>query len=189
MTPVRQLRRNDLLVALLLMLAVPLLGVTLAASAAQTATPTAAQDCGGSQDGTPEAAAREGGAADATATGEASPAAGPCLEVELDDLYFEPNVITIPADTAVTFVLYNEGEALHNFSVTEQGNEGLENLGIDVDVPPGETKTVTINAPEGDYYFFCDQPGHEQAGMRGYLRVKADAAIEGEEATVTPRAG
>ena len=185
MAPVRQLRRNYLLVALLLTLAAPLLGVTLAASAAQTGTPAAETRCPGAD--------TEGGAAGATGTptgmSEATPAAGLCLEVELDDLYFEPNLITLPADTAVTFVLYNEGEALHNFSVTEHGNEGLENLGIDVDVPPGETRTVTIDAPEGDYYFFCDQPGHEQAGMRGYLQVKADAEISGEEATVTPRAG
>jgi hypothetical protein len=36
---------------------------------------------------------------------------------------------------------------------------------------------ATIDAPEGTYYFFCDQPGHEQAEMRGYLTVKADAEI------------
>jgi uncharacterized cupredoxin-like copper-binding protein len=176
--------------ALIVLLSVPLLGVEIAASAAQTATPSAADTCDddhNNSDGTQDD--RDDATGTATGMSEASPTAGLCLEVELDDLYFEPNLITLPADTAVTFVLHNDGEALHNFSVTEHGNEGLENLGIDVDVPPGETKTVTIDAAEGDYYFFCDQPGHEQAGMRGYLQVKADAEIEGEEATVTPRAG
>jgi uncharacterized cupredoxin-like copper-binding protein len=171
------------MLALALLLGVPLLGVAIAASAAQTGTPPAAAACpDDGDDATPDDAED-----DSAATG--SPAAGLCLEVELDDLYFEPNLITIPADTAVTLILHNEGEALHNFSVTEHGNEGLENLGIDVDVAPGETKSVTIDAPAGEFYFFCDQPGHEQAGMRGYLIVEAGAEISGEEATVTPRAG
>jgi uncharacterized cupredoxin-like copper-binding protein len=180
-----------LLFALFVLLGASLLTVTLAVSAAQTGTPPAAEHCDDhDDDGTAEADdADDADEADDDSATAGSPSAELCFEVELDDLYFEPNLITIPADTPVRFVLHNEGEALHNFSVTEHGNEGLENLGIDVDVPPGETRSVTIEASAAEYYFFCDQPGHEQAGMRGYLMVEAGAEISGEEATVTPRAG
>ncbi len=122
----------------------------------------------------------------ATAEGTA---AGPTVTIDAEDIYFRPNLITLPADTPVTVVFTNKGQAVHNFSLNDHNNSGLENLNIDVTVNPGETKTFTINAPAGDYYFFCDQPGHEQAGMRGYLNVEDGAEISTSEATVTPRAG
>ena len=112
-----------------------------------------------------------------------------CVVIGEFDIYFKPNLATIPADTAIRVVLPNQGEALHNFSITDHENTGLTNLNIDVDIDPGKTEETTINAPEGDYYFFCNQPGHEQAGMRGYITVKKDAPITTAEATVTPRAG
>ena len=58
------------------------------------------------------------------------------------DIAFQPNTLTIPANTDVTVSLPNTGASLHNFSIDE--------LGIDVDVAPGDTGSVTINAPAGD---------------------------------------
>jgi uncharacterized cupredoxin-like copper-binding protein len=86
-------------------------------------------------------------------------------------------------------VLPNHGAILHNFSVTDHENSGLTNLAISVDIQPGESQATTVNAPEGSYYFFCNQPGHEQAGMRGYLDLKKDGSLTIRQATVTPRAG
>jgi uncharacterized cupredoxin-like copper-binding protein len=111
------------------------------------------------------------------------------VTINAEDIYFTPNLITLPADTPVTVTFTNKGEAVHNFSVTDHNNAGLENLNIDVTLNPGETTTFTVNAPAGNYYFFCDQPGHEQVGMRGYLNVEDGAEISTSEATVTPRAG
>lgn len=137
-------------------------------------------------------------AAQATATPEPCPAATPtpgtptpdlCLVIGEYDIYFKPNLVTIPADTPVRVVLPNHGATLHNFSITDHKNPGLQNLNISVDTDPGKTSETTINAPEGTYYFYCDQPGHEQAGMFGYLEVKKDAKISTSAATVTPRAG
>jgi uncharacterized cupredoxin-like copper-binding protein len=134
----------------------------------------------------------------ATATPEPCPAATPtpgtptpqlCVIIDENDIYFKPNLVTIPADTAVRIVLSNHGAATHNFSITDHKNSGLKNLNVSVNTEPGKTSETTINAPEGTYYFFCDQPGHEQAGMFGYLEVKKDAKITTSEATVTPRAG
>jgi uncharacterized cupredoxin-like copper-binding protein len=147
------------------------LGTGTLLASAQTATPPATE------------AACPAGTPTSGASGDA------CVEIGEYDIYFKPNLATIPSETEVTVVLPNHGAALHNFSITDHENSGLENLDISVDIDPGATEQTTINAPEGEYYFFCNQPGHEQAGMRGYLTVKKDATIETSEATVTPRAG
>jgi uncharacterized cupredoxin-like copper-binding protein len=64
----------------------------------------------------------------------------------------------------VTVTLPNEGVTLHNFSV--------DSLGISVDIAPGETKTVTITAPARSYEYYCNVPGHKEAGMVGTLTVQ-----------------
>lgn len=128
---------------------------------------------------TPSPSACEGG----------STADAPCVAIGQYDIYFKPNLATVPADKAVKVELTNNGVIEHNFSVTDHGNSGLKNLGIAVDVQPGAKGEATLNAPAGVYYFFCDVPGHEAAGMRGYITVEADATVSTSEATVTPRAG
>jgi uncharacterized cupredoxin-like copper-binding protein len=154
------------------------------ATRAQNASPTAEATCPG---GTPTA----GGSPTTTAspTGSASPTGELCVTIEAYDLYFNPNVVTIPANQSVTVMLKNDGAASHDFSVTDHNNTNVKNLNISVDLQPGQTQTTTINAPAGTYYFFCNVPGHEQAGMFGYLIVKEGAAITTEEATVTPPSG
>ena len=105
--------------------------------------------------------------AEGTPCPEATPAAGGGGEevtVESYDIYFEPEEITIPADTDVTVMLPNDGVTLHNFSIDE--------LGIDVDIEPGATQEATINAPAGEYEYYCNVPGHEAAGMVGTLIVQ-----------------
>jgi nitrite reductase (NO-forming) len=101
-----------------------------------------------------------------------APAAATEVEIGSYDIYFEPNEVTIPADTDVTVNLPNHGVTLHNFSVTDHNQyPGVPNLGIDVDLAVGATETITVNAPAGDYYFFCNVPGHEAAGMFGTMHV------------------
>ena len=89
--------------------------------------------------------------------------AGETVTVESYDIYFEPDELSIPADTDMTVQLPNEGVALHNFSIDE--------LGIDVDIAPGATEETVINAPAGEYEFYCNVPGHKEAGMDGTLTV------------------
>lgn len=79
------------------------------------------------------------------------------------DIYFEPPVLTIPANTGVKVELPNEGVIPHNFSI--------DALDISVHIQPGETQEVVINAPPGTYEYYCDMPGHEQAGMVGTLTI------------------
>lgn len=90
--------------------------------------------------------------------------AGEAVTVESYDIYFELDELSIPADTDVPVQLPNEGVALHNFSVDE--------LGISVDIAPGATEETVINAPAGEYEFYCNVPGHKEAGMLGMLTVE-----------------
>ena len=90
--------------------------------------------------------------------------AGESVTVESYDIYFEPDELSIPADTDVTVQLPNEGVTLHNFSIDE--------LGVSVDIAPGATEETVINAPAGEYEFYCNVPGHKPAGMVGTLTVQ-----------------
>ena len=100
------------------------------------------------------------------------PTATPSVEaasVELDakDIAFVPTEITISAsDEPVTIKMVNTGAALHNFAI--------DSLDIDVDVNPGDTVDVVIPAgtAPGTYDFYCNVPGHKEAGMVGKLVVQ-----------------
>lgn len=143
-----------------------LLGTSLAADA--TATPAAptgcavASDTKGAPAGTPVAATDK------------------CVQLDMHDIYFTGNYITIPADTDVTFVVTNQGAAAHDFSVNDHNNKDVKNLKINQAVDPGKTELVTINAPAGTYYFYCNVPGHEEAGMWGYIKVVKDGPISNQ---------
>jgi uncharacterized cupredoxin-like copper-binding protein/mono/diheme cytochrome c family protein len=141
--------------------------------------------------------ASEGQPADTGGGGGGEAAAGVTIILGKPvEMSFDPSELEIPANTDVTVTLTNEGAAPHNFSI--------DDLGISVDVQPGETQTTTINAAPGDYEFHCNIPGHKEAGMHGVLHVveggggdaaSGQAAPEGEapaegdqaaaEATVT----
>ncbi len=99
----------------------------------------------------------------AAAGGEQAPAAGPVTIVagKPSELVFDPATVTIPAGTDVKVTVTNEGALPHNFSVAA--------LNISVDILPGETKEITINAPAGEYDFHCNVLGHTEAGMVGKL--------------------
>jgi plastocyanin len=103
-------------------------------------------------------------AADATPCPEASPGSESKVDVTSYDIYFDPKEVTIPANTDVKFILPNKGVTLHNFSIDE--------LGIDVDIKPGATEEIVINAPAGTYEYYCNVPGHKEAGMVGTLIVE-----------------
>lgn len=104
------------------------------------------------------------------ADGQAGAATQTELTVEMGDLYFEPAEFTVPADTDVTITLPNNGAAVHNFVVDGKNNPSDPGV-FSGDVPPGDTATVTLNLPAGDWYFYCSIPGHEAAGMFGTIHA------------------
>ena len=102
------------------------------------------------------------------AEGAAPPAAaGAPMEVTVtgyDQLYWDPTDFAVAPGATVS--LPNAGVALHNFAV--------DALGIDVDMPAGETVTAAIpaDAAPGTYDYYCNVPGHKEGGMVGTLTVQ-----------------
>lgn len=85
------------------------------------------------------------------------------IEVELNDDYFNPKVITIPSGTTTTLILRNKGKKEHTFTV--------EKLGVDTEVPPGKEKSISVNPEQsGTYELICRY--HFQEGMVGKVIVK-----------------
>jgi len=84
------------------------------------------------------------------------------IEVELDDYYFKPSSITIIVGEPVRLVLNNEGRSAHTFTVDE--------LGINVRLAPGETRTIDITPTKaGSYLLYCIP--HRALGMVGNITI------------------
>jgi plastocyanin len=85
------------------------------------------------------------------------------IEVELNDDYFNPKVITIPNGSMTTLILKNKGTKKHTFTV--------EKLRIDAEIQPGKEKTITGKPKKaGTYDLICRY--HLQEGMAGKVIVK-----------------
>ncbi|MEH7442093.1 cupredoxin domain-containing protein [Bacillus sp. JJ1122] len=85
------------------------------------------------------------------------------IQVELNDVYFNPKVITIPNGTTTTLILRNKGKKEHTFTV--------EKLGIDTEVQPGKEKSISVKPEQaGTYELICRY--HFQEGMVGKVIVK-----------------
>jgi plastocyanin len=84
------------------------------------------------------------------------------VEMEADDFYFEPTILTGDAGQKVTLHVTNEGDSPHNFSITDQD--------IDENLDPGDDVDVKVTFPEsGTVVFFCSF--HQGGGMLGALEV------------------
>ncbi|GMR65308.1 MULTISPECIES: cupredoxin domain-containing protein [Bacillus] len=85
------------------------------------------------------------------------------IEVELNDDYFRPNVITIPIKESTTLLLKNKGKNEHTFTVKK--------LDIDVVVESGKEKSITVKPKStGTYELICRY--HLLKGMEGKVIVK-----------------
>jgi len=81
------------------------------------------------------------------------------------DNWFQPNELQVSRGETVTLVISNDGVLTHNISIDE--------FGVKKDYRPGETARVTFTADRaGEFRFYCDEPGHSEAGMVGVLRVR-----------------
>jgi uncharacterized cupredoxin-like copper-binding protein/mono/diheme cytochrome c family protein len=86
--------------------------------------------------------------------------------LEAYDIGWREKELTIGTGPQV-IAITNTGASLHDFTIDE--------LGIKVDLPAGQTTNVEIDAPAGTYTFYCSIPGHRQAGMEGTLTVEEGA--------------
>jgi cytochrome c oxidase subunit 2 len=149
-------------------------------AAPTTAPPTAAATALPASPAPSPAASPAGSPVATPGTAEPGPPAEP-VALDLIDIAFSPNEITIPANTPVTINLTNKGVTSHNFVI--------DALNIHSgDILSGATGSVTITAPAGDYEFYCDVPGHKEAGMVGVLHVVEGAAPPATTPAASPAA-
>lgn len=89
------------------------------------------------------------------------PASNP-TELELDDNYFAATFVKASAGQQFNVELRNEGTNTHTFTSAQ--------LGVDQEVAPGTTKTVTVTAPPtGSAEFHCRF--HQALGMQGAVFI------------------
>lgn len=86
----------------------------------------------------------------------------------MDTMKFDPPGLSAKAGQPIQLTLDNTGQLVHDFSITD----GVPRP-ISVTAQPGQkaVTTFTVDKP-GTYTYFCKQPGHEQAGMKGTLTVQ-----------------
>lgn len=98
--------------------------------------------------------------------GSAQPTEPAPLETTITalDIKWDTENLEAKAGQKITLTLVNDGLLDHNFKVTE--------LGIDINIAAGATEMTTfIIAESGTFEYFCNVPGHLEAGMTGTITV------------------
>lgn len=88
------------------------------------------------------------------------------LDVQADaggQLKFQETTLTAKAGK-ITLDFSNPSAVPHNIAV--DGADGVSDT-----VQDGGTAELTVDLPAGTYEYYCDVPGHRQAGMVGTLTV------------------
>lgn len=93
------------------------------------------------------------------------------IEVDSPSIY-TPDTVSLIANRDAQLVLTNTNP-------WNAGNFTIDALGINVDIPVGESVTVTINAEPGIYVFYCNQPFSAINGMYGTLLILDPNNLEG----------
>ncbi|MEX2322462.1 MAG: cupredoxin domain-containing protein [Acidimicrobiia bacterium] len=108
-------------------------------------------------------AACGGGDETTTTAAPTTTAGGAGVEVIIGatEFEFDPDELTVPADTEITLTLVNNGVVEHDITIDE--------LDFHLLARPGETVSTTLTVPAGIYMVYCAVPGHHEAGMMGTL--------------------
>ncbi|MFN8679465.1 MAG: cupredoxin domain-containing protein [Thermomicrobiales bacterium] len=93
----------------------------------------------------------------------ATPPPGAAPDLVLNDFFYTPNTLAVRAAQDVPLLLRNDGGVTHTFVI--------DALAVDVELAPGASRSIVINAPANQYAFYCRIPGHKAAGMTGTLNV------------------
>lgn len=128
----------------------------------------------------------------ACANDDSSPAPGTDAEVRemsvmMRDIAFEPDVIELRRGETVRLNFENSGALMHDFSVDSMPMGRMEMTGgtsgnghgghgseaaMHMALGAGEHGMIEFEATEaGEYVYYCNEPGHREAGMHGILRV------------------
>ena len=87
----------------------------------------------------------------------------------MDTMKFDPATLTAKAGQPIQLTLDNSGSQLiHDFYITDGVSQPVQ-----LSAQPGQkaNTTFTISQP-GTYTYYCNQPGHRQAGMQGTLTIQ-----------------
>lgn len=117
--------------------------------------------CGG--DGPDE----ETGAGNATEQGTASSAT-----VELDEFSFAPSDLTV--ERGATMTAENVGTIGHNLTIEQEPDASTpsKELAATATFAGGESDTLDVDLPPGEYGLVCTVGNHRELGMVGSLTVK-----------------
>jgi hypothetical protein len=87
------------------------------------------------------------------------------VTIELTDRGFIPSRFENAINQPLAVTLVNTGTRLHTFTI--------DALDVDVEVPPGETRMLTIPSPTrlGQYTYYSDTPEDRALGMTGIMTV------------------
>jgi len=90
------------------------------------------------------------------------------IKVTLTEFKFDPSTISAPSGKVV-FYLVNAGTTSHDLIIRDSSNNRIDGSEL---ISAGDTFVFTVNSiSAGTYTYFCDQSGHEAAGMKGTLTI------------------
>ena len=146
----------------------PTIATTTSASAATGSTAAGASAVGGSAAAKPAAATGPTAPGPYTAKGSTTETGGAATVQATDSLQWNPNTIMAKAGDKVTLTIQNTGNTAHTFISPGLG------VPTQQDVPIQKSSTVTFTVPSapGAYQFWCNIPGHAEAGMVGEVIVQ-----------------
>ncbi len=124
--------------------------------------------CGSSDDGS--SSSTEASTADTAASSSSSSASGATIDVAADpsgSLAFTETELSAPAGSD-TISFTNDSSTPHN--VVIEGSDGSDVT--ETDTIQADSTTATADLQPGTYTFYCDVPGHREAGMEGTLTVE-----------------
>jgi plastocyanin len=108
------------------------------------------------------------------ACGGSSGAAQPSgsIKLTMTEYHFDPPAISA-SHGKVVFFLVNSGTASHDMVISTGISSASGTIvGRSDLVSAGDTFVFTVDSlAAGTYYYYCDQTGHEAAGMHGMLTV------------------
>jgi plastocyanin len=98
--------------------------------------------------------------------GSSSGSAALNINMTATEFKYDPNVINASPGQTIDLTLKNIGSVRHTWVLDQ------ENIKLTVDPGQSVSKTFTAPTTPGTYQFYCDEPGHKEAGMVGQLIVK-----------------
>ena len=117
---------------------------------------------------------------------QVAPQAVRAVTVDEGEMYLHPSATVLKAGVAA-FVVTNNGSIHHEFVIVtgdptgtkgdepgrvSEGNHIGGDNGPEIgDIPPGQTKVLTVTLAAGTYTAMCNLPGHYAAGMQFQFTV------------------